>query len=182
MPPISEPTPPADGAAFVLALTEAQPAIRGYCEASLGHSEEAKDAWQRTNVVLWQKAAQWDASTKFLTWALTVARYEVLSVIRDRQRERERFLFDDDVAEAMADVSLEEAETLSVKREALARCTEKLQPRHREVLTAHYVFGWKQAEIASAHEMRLGAIKVLLMRLRQTLAECIQRQLKRETV
>ena len=164
--------------AFVKALTEHQPVLRGYCAAALGHSEEAKDAWQRTNVVLWRKAQQWNPETKFLHWALTVARYEVLAVIRDRQRER--LLFDDAVAELMADAAVAEVETHGERREALAHCLDKLQPRQRQVLSAHYVSGHAQAEIANAYGMGLSAVKVLLLRLRRSLAECIGKQIIKE--
>ena len=37
--------------AFIRALTDIQTALRGYCQASLGHSEEAKEALQRTSAV-----------------------------------------------------------------------------------------------------------------------------------
>lgn len=170
---------PAPDAAFVRALTESQAALRGYCEASLGHCEEAKDAWQRANVVLWEKSGEWDARTRFLPWALAVVRYEVLAVIRDRQRER--LMFDDDVARMMADAAALEAESHDHRRDALARCLEKLQPRHREMLTAHYVFGHLQSDIARSHDMGLSAVKVLLLRLRRSLAECIERQLHHES-
>ena len=41
--------------AFVTALTANQSALRGYCQVALGHVDEAKEALQRTNVVLWKK-------------------------------------------------------------------------------------------------------------------------------
>jgi RNA polymerase sigma-70 factor, ECF subfamily len=170
---------PVPDAAFVRALTESQTALRAYCEAALGHCEEAKDAWQKANIVLWQKSGEWDSQTRFLPWALAVARYEVLAVIRDRHRER--LMFDDDVALMMADASVKHADTHDARTEALARCAEKLQPRHREVLNSHYVFGHAQAEIAEAHGMGLSAVKVLLLRLRRSLAECIERQLHQQS-
>ena len=179
MPESADTTRPAPDAAFVRALTESQTALRAYCEAALGHCEEAKDAWQKANIVLWQKAGEWDPQTRFLPWALAVARFEVLAVVRDRQRER--LMFDDDVARMMADASLQHAETHDPRSEALARCAEKLQSRHREALTSHYVFGHTQAEIASAHGLSVGAVKVLLLRLRRSLAECIERQLNQQS-
>jgi RNA polymerase sigma-70 factor, ECF subfamily len=169
-------TPPDE--AFVRALTESQAALRGYCEAALGHGEEAKDAWQRANVVLWRKAHEWDRATKFLRWALAVARFEVLAMVRDRQRER--LVFEDDVAELMADAAVVEAEAHGPRREALAHCVEKIQPRQRVVLVAHYVFGHSLADIAGSQGMGLSAVKVLLLRLRRSLAECIEHQLIKE--
>jgi RNA polymerase sigma-70 factor, ECF subfamily len=174
----SAPTLPPPDEAFVRALTECQAALHGYCQAALGHSEEAKDAWQRTNVVLWRKAHEWDRTTKFLRWALGVARFEVLAVIRDRQRER--LVFDGDVAELMADAAAAEAEAHGPRYEALAHCVDKVLPRQREVLVAHYVFGQPLPEVAASHGMGLSAVKVLLFRLRRSLADCIERQLIKE--
>ncbi len=94
--------------AFIRALTESQTALRCYCQASLGHSEEAKEALQRTSIVLWKKCEKWDPETSFLTWAIAVAKFEVLAVIRDRQREWKRYVFDSEVVEQMVD----EAEVL----------------------------------------------------------------------
>ncbi len=81
---------------FIRELTNCQAVLCGYCRAALGGpSEDAKDAWQRTNVTLWRKAAEWRPETDFLPWALAVARFEVLATVRDRQREL--LAFDSDV-------------------------------------------------------------------------------------
>ncbi len=175
-----DPLPPSTTPQFLRALTEAQPALRAFCEASLGHCEDAKDAWQQTNVVLWQKCAAWDPTTRFLSWALAVARYEVLAVIRDRRRER--LIFDDDVARQMADAAVVEADAYDVRREALGHCTASLALQHRNLLTDHYVLGRPQDEIASASGMSLTALRVKLMRLRRALAACIEERLARRTL
>jgi DNA-directed RNA polymerase specialized sigma24 family protein len=60
-PPESQPTE-----LFIRALTEAQTVLRGYCLASLGHGDEAKEALQRTSITLWRKCGDWDPSTDFL--------------------------------------------------------------------------------------------------------------------
>jgi DNA-directed RNA polymerase specialized sigma24 family protein len=78
-----DPAPHIPSEAFIRALTESQSALRGYCQASLGHGEEAKEALQRTSIVLWRKCNDWDCKTEFLRWAISVAKYEVLGVIRD---------------------------------------------------------------------------------------------------
>lgn len=175
----SRPSEFAPGDLFVGELTGCQAMLRGYCEAALGHGEDAKDAWQRTNIVLWRKAQDWNPATKFLPWALSVARYEVLAVIRDRQRER--IIFDNDVAELMADTAVHLAETSGARRDALTHCLTKLNPRQRTVLSAHYLSGHTQSEIASEHGMGLSAVKVLLLRLRRSLAECIEKHQLKET-
>ncbi|MEY2598285.1 MAG: polymerase sigma factor SigV [Verrucomicrobiota bacterium] len=170
------PTPPDD--AFVHALTEAQLPLRAYCEAALGHGEDAKDAWQRTNVALWRKAAQWNPEVPFVSWALAFAKFEVLAVIRDRQRER--VLFDSDVAELMAEAALEQTPAALPRSAQLAVCLEKLSGKQRDLLNLHYVSGLSMAEIAENQKMGLSAIKVFLLRVRRALADCIQQQETRE--
>lgn len=164
--------------AFVVALTESQTAIRAYCEAALGPSEEAKDAWQRTNVVLWRKASSWDPKTRFLSWALAIARYEVLAAVRDRQRER--LVFDADVVEMMAESALPAAHAQPARHAALEACLQKLGERARSILTGHYVTGHSQAELADKLGMKEATLRVLLLRIRRSLGECIEHQLNRE--
>lgn len=168
---IPEPAIPND--AFVKALTACQSVLRGYCRSALGPGEDAKDAWQSTNVALWRKSADWQPGTPFLRWALAVARFEVLAVIRDRQRTR--LVFDEDVAEMMADAGAEQALEADPRGNALARCLDRLNDRHRGMLLAHYLAGSSMAEIATTHGMKPGAVKVLLLRVRRLLAECIGR-------
>jgi RNA polymerase sigma-70 factor (ECF subfamily) len=162
---------------FIRGLTEAQAALRGYCHASLGQSDEAKEAVQRTNITLWRKCGQWNPDTHFQPWAISVAKFEVLGVIRDRQRLQSRFVFDPDVVEMMSDEASLAVHSVSPKAEALELCLGKLSGPNREALTAHYVHGQSIQEIANACGKGAGAVKVMLLRLRGKLRECIDAQL-----
>jgi RNA polymerase sigma-70 factor (ECF subfamily) len=159
---------------FIRALTEAQTALRGYCHASLGQSEEAKEAVQRTNITLWRKCDQWNPETDFLPWAITVARFEVLGVIRDRQRFNARFIFDPDVVELMADEASKTAPQSSERSEALEDCLGKISLPNRTTLTDYYVNGLSLSEIARACNTSTGALKVMLLRLRAKLRKCVE--------
>lgn len=161
---------------FIRALTEAQSALRGYCHASLGQSDEAKEAVQRANITLWRKCGNWDRSTDFLPWAITVAKFEVLGVLRDRQRREARFVFDPDVVELMVDESATAFSTNSVRAEALEHCLGKLSDANRAVLTSYYVHGQSIGEISASQGKANSALKIMLLRLRGKLRECIENQ------
>lgn len=160
--------------AFIRALTESQPALRGYCHASLGQSDEAKEALQRTSITLWRKCGEWDPSTDFTRWAISIAKFEVLGVVRDRNRRQARFVFDPDVVELMTD---EARQTVSPKAEALELCLGKLSDSNREALAAHYVHGHSIQEIATTCGKGTSAVKVMLLRLRVKLRECIENRM-----
>lgn len=173
-PPDNQPTE-----AFIRALTDNQSALRGYCQASLGHGEEAKEAVQRTNIALWRKCGQWDPETDFRPWAISVAKFEVLGVIRDRQRLQSRFVFDPDVVEMMSTEASPQAEDSSGRGEALERCLEKLSEANRHTLTEFYTRGLSIGDLAGEIGKSPGAVKVILLRLRAKLRECIEGQLSR---
>ena len=158
---------------FIRALTEAQSALRGYCHAALGQGDESKEAVQRTNITLWKKCGEWDPTSDFLAWAITVARFEVLGVVRDRQRREARFVFDPDVVELMADESGRSATVNPIRAEALDHCLEKLSASNRTLLNSYYVQGHTLGEISDAQGKGVGALKILLFRIRAKLRECI---------
>lgn len=164
---------------FIRALTEAQSALRGYCHASLGHGEEAKEAVQRANITLWRKCGQWDPETDFQPWAISVAKFEVLGVIRDRQRRQARFVFDPDVVELMSTEASHHADEGTGRGEALERCLGKLSEANRRTITEYYTRGLSIGDLAGESGKSPGAVKVILLRLRAKLRECIEGQLNR---
>ena len=170
----------APDAAFVSALTSLQSRLRGYCQAALGHGEEAAEALQRTNIILWTKSSEWEPERDFSRWAISIARYEVLGVVRDRQRVNRRFVFDSDVAEQMIDEASERVTPSSARQEALECCLAKVSQKNRDLLSAYFVRGETFQEIATSTGRGLSALKVAMMRLRRSLRSCIESQTGKE--
>ena len=164
-----------DQSRFIAALTRHQPALEAFCHAQLGNRQDAQEALQLTCVKLWEKATEWDATTQFLPWAFAVARFTVLSLVRDRMRDR--LVFDEDVVLAMAHETETVAAEFEERREALATCLQKLKEEQRGILHAHYLTGRTVREIATTTRRSESAVKMTLLRLREQLSECIQRQL-----
>jgi RNA polymerase sigma-70 factor (ECF subfamily) len=165
-----------DEARFIEALTRHQPALEAFCHANLANREDAREVLQATCVKLWQKAADWDPETTFLPWAFTVARFTILSHYRDQKRDR--LIFDQDVVEAMADETEVAVSRFDDRREALASCMKKLNQKQTALLHNHYTANQPLREIAEASGRNLSAVKMNLLRLRQQLGACIERQIE----
>lgn len=161
---------------FIEALTRHQPALEAFCHAQLARRQDAQEALQATCVKLWEKSSDWDPETEFLPWAFAVARFTVLSHIRDRMRDR--LVFDEDVMLAMADDTQLAAEQFEDRREALGTCLQKLKPEQRDLLLEHYISGRTLSELSSSTGRSDSAVKMILLRLRQQLSTCIERQLR----
>jgi RNA polymerase sigma-70 factor (ECF subfamily) len=165
---------------FIEALSRHQPALEAFCHAHLARREESREALQNASLTLWEKAADWNPETEFLPWAFTVTRFTILALVRDKMRDR--LVFDEDVVLAMAAETEAAASEFDERREALRGCLAKLKPEHREVVHAHYIGGRTLKEIAGALRRSESAIKMTMVRLRQQLSQCIQRQLRQAAV
>jgi RNA polymerase sigma-70 factor, ECF subfamily len=168
-----------DRTRFIAALTRHQPALEAFCHAQLANRQDAQEVLQAACVKLWEKAADWDPETEFLPWAFAVARFTVLSHIRDRMRDR--LVFDENVVLAMAQETEKAATEFDDRREALGKCLQTLKPEHRGILHEHYFAGHTVREIAVATQRSESAVKMILLRLREQLSQCIQRQLNRSS-
>ena len=161
---------------FIAALTRHQPALESFCHAQLAHRQDAQEVLQATCVKLWEKSADWNPNTEFLPWAFAVARFTILSHVRDRMRDR--LVFDEDVILEMADEAETTASQFEDRREALGTCLQKLKPDQREMLQAHYITGRTVRELSASTGRSESAVKMILLRLREQLSACINLQLQ----
>ena len=165
-----------DPSRFIAALTRHQPALEAFCHAQLAHRQDAQEALQATCVKLWEKSGEWNPETEFLPWAFAVARFTVLSHLRDRMRDR--LVFGEDVVLAMAEETETAAAQFEDRREALGTCLQKLNPEQRDLLQELYMAGRTVRELSGATGRSESAVKMILLRLREQLSACIERQLR----
>lgn len=169
-------SPAQDPSRFIAALTRHQPALEAFCHAQLARRQDAQEALQATCVKLWEKSGDWDPETEFLPWAFAVARFTILSQVRDKMRDR--LVFDEDVVLAMAAETETAAAQFEDRREALGNCLQKLKPDQRDLLQGHYLAGHTVRELSSSTGRSESAMKMILLRLREQLGDCIERQLR----
>jgi len=123
--------------AFIQLLATHQSNLRGYILSSLGSYADAEDVLQKTNLVLWKKYAEFRPGADFLPWAFAVARYEILTFIRDKQRDQ--LVFCPDVTELMMESCKSVPQQVSERQEALRNCVIHLPKRQLEILKLSYV-------------------------------------------
>lgn len=118
-------------------------------------------------------------------WLVAVARRKAANFFRATQR------YDQLLAKYQHIVGNTSAERMmltagaepneSAQLEALAGCLELLQPKYREIVDGYYAHG-QSAEVLAVHTARTpGAIRMILMRIRRSLAKCISRRQELES-
>lgn len=118
-------------------------------------------------------------------WLIAVARRKAANFFRATQR------YDQLLAKYQQNVGNSSTERMlltdgaepieSTQLEALAGCLELLQPKYREIVDGYYAHG-HSAEVLAVQTARTpGAIRMILMRIRRSLAKCISRRQEPES-
>jgi RNA polymerase sigma-70 factor (ECF subfamily) len=163
---------------FTRLWTEVQPSVAGYVHALVRDVHVAKDLVQETALVLLRKFGEWNSSQPFLPWALGAAKFEILAHHRDAGRSR--LVFDDDLLDAITESWGMVAAEVSDEQAALHECLEKLAPHAREVVRLRYYEVLQATQIASRLGSTTGAVRILLLRIREQLRACVERHLQSE--
>lgn len=156
---------------FVRELTRFQNGVFAYILSLVADPDTARDILQDTNVVLWRKAGEFKKGTSFISWALAVARLEVLAFRRDHRRDRH--IFDAKLLEQLADEYAANPEDADDRAKAFEDCLKQLPPRQRELLDARYAPGGSVKKMAQRRGQSAGALSVTLSRIRKALTNCM---------
>ena len=166
---------PRDPEEFVGQLTRHQPRLRGFIRCLLPHAETVEDVLQETNLLLWRKAGDFVPGTDFWAWASQVARFQVLTHLK--QRRRDRHVFDVELLNDLAVLAEQRLRTAEEREEALALCVEHLPGPQRQLLDLRYGLGQSIEAVARSIQRPAGSIRQTLYRIREVLLKCIERRL-----
>ena len=132
---------------------------------------------QGVALVLWAKFEQFREDGDFRSWAMGIARYEVLTWLRDRGRDR--LVLAGDVAEMIAEETAIDVAQLEQQRVALQSCLEKLTPKNRSLLLESYGSELMIQEVAANSGRSIAAFYQWLHRMRRLLLDCVQHEVAR---
>lgn len=148
--------------------------------ALVGDRHVADDVFQATCLELWRIRDTFRFGTDFGAWSRTVARYQLHRYWR--KAGRERLAFSTEAVERVAEsyAAPAPAEEDARLRRALAACLDALAPDDRGLLRQRYNDGAPVKALAAAFSRSESSLKMVLLRLRRRLAECVRRRLAQE--
>jgi RNA polymerase sigma-70 factor, ECF subfamily len=160
---------------FVQLLTGSQSRLYAYICSLTGRSAGARDILQDTNVVLWDKASEYDPARPFLPWAYRIAYFEVLA--HRKNCARSRLVFDEELVSEIADELIVRDHDHDRRLEALGSCIEKLPTSKREMLDRRYLNNETVHQIAGGLFKSPNVVSACLHRVRRALLMCIEASL-----
>ena len=162
---------------FILELTQVQQRLLSYIYRRVANREQAQEVLQQTNLVLCRKADDFELGTNFNAWAVTVARYQILS--HRKNVARERLVFSDEVFSVVDDRG-EESLFHEERKRILSFCYGKLSQVNQELMKLRYQDGLSFQQVADELNKQISAVKVQVHRIRLNLKKCAQEQLKEQ--
>lgn len=163
---------------FFAWVTESQRVLHAFILTLAPDFSDAEDILQETNLVLWEKQAEFTPGTDFRAWAFRIARYQVMA--HRKRQSRSRLVFDEVLMERLAKVAAGNSEAFDARREALAGCLKKLAPEQQQLLAQRYGESLSGGAIAESLGVTPDAVYQTLHRTRDALLRCIRRALRAE--
>lgn len=159
---------------FVRAVTECQSKIYAYALMMLADPEAAADMVQETNLVLWEKAEEFESIEQFPAYAIGIAKNKIRNL--RRKMAREKVIFNDEVVEKLAEEA-DSFESFQAERlTALKDCIDQLPVHHRDLIRQRYMQSCSVKELARAIGKPANTVGVMLFRIREALVACVHRQ------
>ncbi len=150
-------------------------AIYSFCVRMLENSESAKDTTQETFLKMITKIQSIDRGAAFKSWLFSVARNEVLMVVRRKNIvPMEQFVDEAAAVEHSTPLSI----TIQMElKEKIQTAIQKLKPAYREAYLLREIEGLTYKEIAATTGSTESAVKSKLFKSRVALNEMLSKYL-----
>jgi RNA polymerase sigma-70 factor (ECF subfamily) len=161
-----------------------QAKVRCYLGRFIRDADVVDDLAQETFIAAYRSLEAYKEQSSLGVWLLGIARNLALKHLRDEQRRRSRESDSLEVAFSRWSEKRAESDDPTQRRhdqvvEALRNCIGGLQKHSAAILRDAYFNGRSAAEIAGDTGKSEGAIWVTMLRIRQTLRDCIGQRMAR---
>lgn len=156
-----------------------QAVIRATLARYLRDDNEVDELAQRVFISAYRSLDQFRGESKFSSWLIAIARHQVAMYIRGevRRRQRESTVAEIAIAEWTNGLAPESNQGTE-KLDALAECLKRLPKTSQDIVRRFYFDREAIDSIAKGQSRSSGAIRMLLMRIRQVLASCVSQRLE----
>jgi RNA polymerase sigma factor (sigma-70 family) len=141
---------------------------------------DVDDVAQDVFVQAWKNLGTYQSTGSLRAWLLGIARHRALDFLRREtvRRQRRDLLFEFAEADLVAvgvDAQSEDVESDQVMRQ-LQACLEQLEARQQSLIRRFYFEDESAESIAAELGRRPGTVRMMLLRIRTALKQCIERR------
>ncbi|MEI6716064.1 MAG: sigma-70 family RNA polymerase sigma factor [Verrucomicrobiota bacterium] len=156
---------------------ETEPSVQAFVFAAVTCVHDAEDVVQQVALTVARRFDEYDGSRPFVAWALWLAKSRIAD--HYRKQGRERLVFSAALMDRLAEVLVHQQPLRTARQEALEICMDKLPEKSRQLLALRYEDDAPIERLAEVIESSAGAVRVMLFRIRNILADCVKNDLAR---
>jgi RNA polymerase sigma-70 factor (ECF subfamily) len=153
-----------------------QSSLYAFIQSLVPGDSSVDDILQETNITLCAKEANFEKGSNFKAFAFSVARFKVLSHLRDKKR-HQWLLADSDLCEELTENMIQQPVSQAPAQDHLRRCLNNLPDQQRQLMEKRYREGYSLRELSKIHKRTEGSLQQLFHRLRKLLRECIEKSM-----
>lgn len=153
-------------------LTKIQGSLYSYIFSLIPHKQDAEDILQQSNLVIYKNIETFDPQKgKFISWAFTIARYQVLAY--RTKKGRNRIHFSNELTESLAcDYQADSEIEFNLKQQALNSCLSKLPDHMKSIALLRFKRDFSLKEISKSLNRPIGSVSATLFRIRDNIKKC----------
>ena len=163
---------------FVHLMSVNQMNIYAYIMSIVGNSSDADDIMQNTSAFMWERYADFQNGTDFVSWGISVAYYK----IKEFRKQSNRHQFSNDILEYLHVEHQKGLADINLYIEKLHECLEKLPPSDLRLIKLRYEFGNSVKRISMRVNISVQAIYMRLSKIHGILSRCIKRLIVQESI
>lgn len=153
--------------------------VFGFVLGLVRNHADAQDIVQQSAITMWNKFDSFTPGTDFVSWAITISRFETLNYMRYRRRSR--LQFDQELVELLAaEFGSRTVEVADARRRALKTCLASLPSEDGRLIENRYSNNLGSRQLSELVGRSQASVCNSLRRIRESLLGCIERQLARE--
>ena len=137
-------------------------------------SQDAEDIMQSTAKVLWEKFDQFEVGSNFVSWAVTVAKYQVLSY---RKKYNIKVQFNSNLLEILSEESQNPTSEDQDRLDALRNCLHKLNQKDKKLIRYRFDKQMTAKILSSQFGVAMNTIYRNESRILNLLLGCVRRTL-----
>ena len=162
-------------ASFVNLLMANYYRIHAFVLSLVPNDSDADDILQDAAALMWEKFNTFQPGTNFVSWAITIAKFQILKY--QKQRKRSRLMLSDKVYDLLCSENEKIQEQSNERFRALRECLKKLPDRDQKFIQMRYSEGATAKTVAQQIGTSIDAVYRNGSRLNDMLLRCIRRAL-----
>lgn len=157
---------------FVSLLTANYYNIHSFIMTMVPNKSDAEDIMQNTFIYMWEHFGDYSPGTRFFSWAVTIAKFQVLTYRKTNTRSKIRL--SEKALDLIAEENLKLSTQMDERYEALQKCLKKLPEEESDFLKKKFIQGSTVKKIAEDIGASLNVVYKRLSKIKGMLLNCIR--------